>query len=57
MSKYHGKVGVNTIGRVFDIPWGGGQNIMGRRVDIPLLRGTTYHGYGGQNGMGSISHG
>jgi hypothetical protein len=57
VSKYHGKVGVNTIGRVFDIPWGGGQNIMGRRVDIPLLRGTTYHGYGGQNGMGSISHG
>ena len=25
---------------------------MGRSVDIPLLRGTTYHGYGGQNGMG-----
>ena len=27
---------------------------MGRRVDIPLLRGTTYHGYGGQNGMGNV---
>ena len=25
---------------------------MGRRIDIPLLRRKTYHGYGGQNGMG-----
>ena len=40
------------MGRGVNIPWVGGQNTMGRGVDIPSLRGSICHGQGGQNTMG-----
>ena len=52
-------MGQNNIGRVFDIPWVGGQNNMdrgkiwkggqntiGRGFKIPWIVGLNYHGWG-----------